>query len=296
MKKIRIVADSTCDLSPELLERFEISTIPLCIVMNDESFYDGIDVTPADIYKWADENRTTPKTAAVTYEKSIEILKPMMDAGDDIIFFGISSKMSSTCQVIRLIAAQESYSRIFVIDSENLSTGIGLQVIRAAELAAEGKTAEEIVEIVERTRGLVRASFVVDNLTYLSRGGRCTAVTALMATAFKIHPMIIVKDGAMGVSKKFRGKMEHVLKTYVEGLKNVLAKAEPARIFITHSGCTEEIIGIVKAELEALDYFDEILITQAGGVISSHCGPDTLGVLFYVKESTEAVEETPAEE
>ena len=296
MKNIRIVADSTCDLTPELLERYQIATIPLCIVMNDESFYDGIDVTPSDIYKWADENRTTPKTAAITYDKSMEILKPMMDAGDDIIFFGISGKMSSTCQVIRLIAAQESYSRLFVIDSQNLSTGIGLQVIRAAELAAEGKTAEEIVENITEAQNRVRASFVVDTLTYLARGGRCTAVTALMATAFKIHPMIIVKDGSMGVSKKFRGKMDHVLKTYVDGLKNVLAKAEPSRVFITHSGCTEEIIGIVKAELEALDYFEEILITQAGGVISSHCGPNTLGVLFYVKENAENAEEAPAEE
>lgn len=291
MKETRIVADSTCDLTTELLERYKVSTIPLCIVMNDESFYDGVDVTPADIYKWADENRTTPKTAAITYEKAMEILKPMIDNGDDIIFFGISGKMSSTCHVVRLIAAQENYDRLFIIDSQNLSTGIGLQVIRAAELAADGKSAEEIVEIIEKAQNLVRASFVVDTLTYLSRGGRCTAVTALMATAFKIHPMIIVKDGAMGVSKKYRGKMDHVLKNYVDGLKPILAKAEPAHVFITHSGCTEELIGLVKAELEALEYFDEILITQAGGVISSHCGPNTLGVLFYVKENAETEEE-----
>ena len=296
MKEIRIVSDSTCDLSPELLERYHIATIPLCVIMNDETFYDGVDVTPNDIYQWADANRTTPKTAAVTYERSMEVLKPMMENGDDIIFFGISSKMSSTCQVIRLIAAQEGYNRLFVIDSENLSTGIGLQVIRAAELAAAGKSAEEIVAEIEGARHLVRASFVVDTLTYLSRGGRCTAVTALIANTFKLHPMIIVKDGAMGVSKKFRGKMEHVLKTYVEGLKNVLAKADPSRIFITHSGCTDEIIELVKAELEALGYFDEILITQAGGVISSHCGPNTLGVLFYVNETEETAEETATEE
>ncbi len=294
MKEIRIVSDSTCDLSPELLERYDIRTVPLCVVMNDETFYDGVDITPADIYKWADENRTTPKTAAVTYEKSIEVLKPLMDNGDDIIFFTISSKMSSTCQVIRLIAAQECYSRLFVIDSQNLSTGIGLQIIRAAELAKEGKSAEEIVQEIENSLHLVRASFVVDTLTYLSRGGRCTAVTALIANTFKLHPMIIVKDGSMGVSKKFRGKMDHVLKTYVDGLKNVLAKADPARVFITHSGCTEELIGLVKAELEALDYFDEILITQAGGVISSHCGPNTLGVLFYVKEDEETSEQAEA--
>lgn len=284
MKKIRIVADSTCDLSPELIEKYDVSIIPLCIIMNEKSYFDGVEVTPADIYKWADENKTTPKTAAVTFDYVADTLKPFIDAGDDIIFFGISMKMSSTCNVVRVVGENFEYGRIFVIDSQNLSTGIGLQVIRAAELAANGADAESIVSEIERSRGLVRASFVVDNLTYLARGGRCTAATAMMANVLGLHPMISVRDGAMGVSKKYRGKMLPVLKNYVSDLKADLLAADSSRVFLTHSGCDKTTIDAIYAELEALNYFDEILVTQAGGVISSHCGPNALGVLFYEKE------------
>ena len=283
MSKIRIVADSTCDLSPELIEKYNISITPLCIIMDDKSYYDGVDVSPDDIFKWADDNKTTPKTAAASFDLTQDKLQPFIDAGDDIIFFGISSKMSSTCQVVRLVGEQLEYDRLFVIDSENLSTGIGLQVIRAAEMAEAGMPAEEIVKEIEEARHLVRASFVVDTLTFLARGGRCTAVTAMMATALKFHPLITVKDGAMGAGKKYRGKMLSVLKTYVDELKPSLLNADPKRVFITHSGSDEETINAVKEELTSLNYFDEILITRAGGVISSHCGPNTLGVLFYEK-------------
>lgn len=283
MKKIRIVADSTCDLSPELIEKYDITIVPLCIIMDEKSYYDGVDITPDDIFKWADENKTTPKTAATPFDVTQDKFQPFVDAGDDIIFFGISSKMSSTCQVARLVAEQMEYDRIFVIDSENLSTGIGLQILRAAEMAADGRSAEEIVEAIEGARSLVRASFVVDTLTFLARGGRCTAVTAMMATALKFHPLITVKDGAMGAGKKYRGKMTPVLKAYVEDLTPSLLNADPRRVFLTHSGSDEETINTVKEELLKLNYFDEILITRAGGVISSHCGPNALGVLFYEK-------------
>lgn len=283
MKRIRIVADSTCDLSADLLKKYDITVIPLCIIMDGTSYYDGVNTSPADIYRWADANKTTPKTAAIPFDLATQTLTPFIEAGDDIIFFGISMKMSSTCNVVRLVAENAEYGRIFVIDSENLSTGIGLQIIRSAEMIREGKSAEEIVAAIEKERHLVRASFVVDNLTYLARGGRCTAATAMMANVLGLHPMITVKDGAMGVSKKYRGKMLPVLKNYVGDLKPALLAADKSRVFLTHSGCEQEIIDTVYSELEALGYFDEILITQAGGVISSHCGPNTLGVLFYEK-------------
>lgn len=281
MGKIKIIADSTCDLSKELIEKYDITIIPLCVVMGEKSYYDGFEVTPDEIFAWADANKTTPKTAALSFDKTLEILRPFMDAGDDIIFIGLSSKMSTTCNVARLIAEQEEYDRLFVIDSYNLSTGIGLQVIRAAEMAENGSTAEEIVKAIENARPKVRASFVVDTLTYLSRGGRCTTVTALLASAFRLHPMITVNDGSMGVEKKFRGKMPIALTNYFNELKDALLCADPKRVFITHSGCDEEIINLVRDLVSGLNYFDEILITRAGGVISSHCGPGTLGILFY---------------
>lgn len=282
MSKVRIVADSTCDLSKELLARYDIKVIPLCVIMGEDSYFDGENITPDELYAWADANKTTPKTAAIPFDKATEVLRPLMDAGDDIIFFGISSKMSTTCNVARIIAEDTPYERLFVIDSENLSTGIGLQVLRAARLASEGKSAEEIVSEIEAARSKVRASFVVDTLTYLARGGRCNAVTALMANTLKLHPVISVKDGSMGVGKKLRGKLEIVLDKYVEEMTEELMMADCERVFITHSGCSDEIIKRVKSRLEALGHFDEICVTRAGGVISSHCGPNTLGVLYYM--------------
>ncbi len=281
MGRIRIVADSTCDLSAELKEENGIITIPLCIVMDDKSYYDGEEVTPEQIYEWADENRTTPKTSAVTYEKSLSILKPMMDAGDDIIFFGISEKMSTTCNIIRLIASDEDYPKLHVIDSMNLSTGIGLQVLYAARLAREGKSAEEIVLLVEERRGKVRASFVVETLTYLARGGRCKPVTALLGNTLKLKPQIVVERGAMNVSKKYRGRQSAVILKYAKDLEEALLHADPACVFITHSGCDKEIVEAVRSYLKDLEHFNAIYETRAGGVISSHCGPGTLGILFY---------------
>lgn len=283
MKKIRIVADSTCDLSAELIEKYDIPVIPLSIIMEDKSYYDGVEVTPDEIFAWANANKTTPKTSAVNIAYSKEILKPFMDNGEDIIFFGISTKMSGTCSAINMIAMQEEYDRLFVVDSANLSTGIGLQIIRAAELAEKGLTAEEIIADIESNKANVRASFVIDTLTFLARGGRCTALTAMMANTLRLHPMIVVRDGAMGVTKKFTGKMDVALNKYFESLKPDLAKADPSRVFITHSGCNEKTILAIYDKLSELGYFNEILITRAGGVISSHCGPNTLGILYYVK-------------
>ncbi|MGN1148822.1 MAG: DegV family protein [Lachnospiraceae bacterium] len=290
MGNIKIIADSTCDLSQELLERYDISIIPLCIVMGDKSYYDGLETTPEDIYQWADANKTTPKTAAVTFEKASEILAPFVKEGKDIIFFGISSQMSTTCNVIRMMAEtseEPGYDRIHVIDSLNLSTGIGLQVLYAARLAEEGKSAEEIVTLVNERRKDVRASFVVDTLTYLARGGRCNAVTALLANTLKLKPEIVVTDGAMNVAKKYRGNLKSVILKYVKDLEPQLLCADKTCVFITHSGCSEEITGAVQEYLESLNHFENIYITRAGGVISSHCGPGTLGVLFYMEEKNQ---------
>lgn len=284
MKRVRIIADSTCDLSKELIQKYDITIVPLCIVLDEKSYFDGEEISPEEIYKWSDEHKATPKTAAVPFDRVLSAYKPFAEAGDDIIFFGISSDMSTTCNVARIVAEDEGYDRVFVIDSRNLSTGIGLQVIRAAELAAAGRSAEQIVCEIEAARDRVRSSFVVDTLTFLARGGRCSSVAALMGNTLKLHPQIVVKDGKMGATKKYRGKMINVLSDYVDDLTPALREADPKRVFITHSGCEAEIIDTVKQKIEALGVFEEILITQAGGVISSHCGPNVLGVLFYEKD------------
>lgn len=283
MGKIKIIADSTCDLSKELLEKYKIDVIPLCIIMDEESFYDGVDVTPDDIIKWSDENKTTPKTSATGIERAIEAIKPYVEEGDDIIFFGISEDMSTNCNVIRLAADELDYDRVFVINSMNLSTGIGLQILRAADMAAQGKSAEDIVEDIKNAREDVRASFVVDNLTFLARGGRCTSVSALLANTLQLKPRIDVKLGKMGVGQKYRGNYHKVILKYAKELESELLKADKTRVFVTHSPMDAEIVQEVKDYLISLNYFDEVIETSAGGVITSHCGPGTLGVLYYAK-------------
>lgn len=281
MAKVRIVSDSTCDLSPELKEKYDIKVIPLCIVMDDKSYFDMVDVTPLEIFDWADANKTTPKTAAAGIEDAINFLKPFQEAGEDVIYIGISEDMSTTCNVLRLAASELEYDRVFIINSMNLSTGIGLQVLRAADMAAEGKSAEDIVEAISAARTLVRASFVVDNLTYLARGGRCTAVTALLANTLQLKPRIDVKMGKMGVGQKYRGKYNKVILKYVKEMEEKLLRADKTRVFVTHTDMDQAIVEEVKDYLKSLNYFDEVIETVAGGVISSHCGRGTLGVLFY---------------
>ncbi|MBB2183915.1 DegV family protein [Lachnospiraceae bacterium MD1] len=283
MGKISIVADGTCDLSQELLDKYNISIIPLNIVLDMKSYLDGKEITPDQIYEWAEKVNSTPKTAAPEIGYIVELLRPMVEAGDDIIFFGISEEMSVTCQTVRMAAEELSYQNIWVINSENLSTGIGLQVLRAAEYARQGKSADWIVKEIEACREKVRASFVVDTLTYLHRGGRCSAVAALFGNALKLKPMISVNKGKMGVAKKYRGKQQSVIRNYGKDLEPMLLQADPERVFITHSGIDPAIEQETYDYLKSLNYFKEILITRAGGVISSHCGPNTLGILYYDK-------------
>ena len=282
---VKIISDSTCDLSQELLERYDIAVLPLQVTLGDESYEDGVNITVDEIYQWADENKTTPKTAAPAIETAASVLAPWLDAGNDLICFSVSESMSTSANVMRLAAKElKAQEKVTVIDSQNLSTGGGLLVIEAAIMAKQGKSAEEITAYVKSLRPLVRASFVVDTLTYLHRGGRCSSVAALAGGMLKLHPKIVVSGGKMGVSKKYRGKMTRVLPEYVEDMKEELLNARTERVFITHSGCGQETIDQVKTILEGLDRFDEILITRAGSVISSHCGPGTLGVLFIANE------------
>lgn len=283
MRTVRIFADSTCDLLEKDIEKYGITIVPLCIVLDDKSYYDKIEITPEEIFKWADENKKTPKTAAITFDYVEKLLRPCMEADEDVIFFGISEEMSTTCNVMRIAAEEFDTGRVFVINSKNLSTGIGLQVLRAAELAAAGMEAEEIVKKIEAAREDVRASFVVDTLTYLAMGGRCSGATALLANTLKLHPCIEVHDGKMDVEKKYRGKLEKALLHYVKDQEEQLLEADGKRVFITHSGVNPETVNEIRSYLESLNKFEEIIETRAGGVISSHCGPGTLGVLYYAK-------------
>jgi len=278
---IRILSDSTCDLSRELIERYDIGIIPLNIILGDKSYQDGIDISPDDIYAWSDENRTTPKTAACSVEQCAAAFEPLLKQGDELICFAISETMSSSLNSMRLAAEMlDASDRVHAVNSANLSTGNGLLVIEAAIMAQQGEPAEAILARIEVLKHRVRASFVVDTLTYLHRGGRCSGVAALMGGTLKLHPKIVVENGKMLSTQKYRGRMNHVLLKYAADLEQELLAAKPDRVFITHSGCSDELIAEVRSYLESLKHFDEILLTRAGGVISSHCGPGTLGVLY----------------
>ena len=278
---VKIIADSTCDLSKDLLEKYDISVVPLHIVLGDKEYKDGLEISPDEIYEWSNSNKEAPKTSAAAISDTIDIYSKYLKSYDEIICFSISRQMSTTVNVMRMAAEElDAEDRIHIIDSENLSTGGGLLVIEAAIMAKDGKYGIEIVEAINELKPFVRTSFIVDTLTFLHRGGRCSGVAALAGGALKLHPKIVVENGGMKPDKKYRGKMNSAILSYVKDLEPQLKNAKTDRVFITHSGCEKEIIDSIYQYLEELGLFKEILITRAGGVISSHCGPGTLGVLF----------------
>ena len=278
---IKILSDSTCDLSAELLAKNNISLVPLTVVKADEQFKDGVTITPADIFAHVANGGALCSTSANSVGEYADVFAQYAPNYDGIIHINIGSGFSSCYQNACLAA--EDFPNVRVIDSQNLSTGVGLQVIEAAEMAAQGKSAGEITAHIKAIRPLVRASFVVDTLTYLHRGGRCSGLAAMMGGALRLHPRIAVAEGKMSPGKKFRGKMDRVILSYAQDMEAELRTARPERVFITHSGCDESVIAEVRAYLEGLDRFEEILVTRAGAVVSSHCGPGTIGVLFMTK-------------
>ena len=281
---VKIISDSTCDLSPELIAKYDIDILPLHILLGEDEYEDGRNITPQQIYDWSDTHKTTPKTSAPSLAEAIELFRPYIEEKREIVCFSISGSMSTSGNVMRLAAEElEASDLVTVIDSANLSTGIGLLVIEAAIMAGKGQSAAEIIAAIEVLKPKVRASFVVDTLTYLYRGGRCNAVSAMAGGVLRLHPKIVVENGAMDASKKYRGKINSVIMSYVKDMEEDLKSARPERVFITHSGCDRDTVNAVRSYLASFGIFHEILETRAGGVVSSHCGPGTLGVLFIAK-------------
>lgn len=285
---VKIIADSTCDLSKDIVEKYDISILPLHIICQDEEYLDRVSITPEEIFEWSEKNKTTPKTAAASPTEVLEGIQPFVKAGRDVVCISISDKLSAIGSVMRMTAdalnEEAGREQVRVINSGSLSTGIGLLVMEAAIMAKDGVDAAEIVKQLEALVPMVRASFVVDTLTYLHRGGRCSGLTALAGGALKIHPKIVVKNGNLEVDKKYRGSMKHVLIQYTHEMFEQFMNARRDRVFITHAACDRDIIDAVYEYISELGIFDEIIETTAGGVISSHCGPGTLGVLFMEKE------------
>lgn len=282
MRKVAILSDSTCDLSAELIEKYSVGILPLYTVLDDKQYKDSVEIKPDDVYDYVSKTGKLPRTAAASIGDHIDFFSQYAKQGLEIVYFTISSQMSANNNNARLAA--EEFENIYIIDSENLSTGVGLQILRAAELADEGKNAKEIYDYICDMRSRVDASFIVDTLDYLHKGGRCSSVAALGANLLKLHPCIEVKDGKMDVGKKYRGRMIDIMTDYVKARLADIDNVDLDRIFITHSGCDEKIIKAVYDTVANSAPFKEILITRAGCTISVHCGAGTLGVLFVHKK------------
>lgn len=278
---IKISADSTCDLSPELIQRYDIGISPLYIVRDGESLVDGVDITPDEIYAHVEAGGSMCSTAAVSVYDYVEFFRKELESSDAVVHFHISGDMSA-CYQNACIAAEE-VGNVYPVDARNLSTGIGLLVLEAAELARAGQlTAQEIQQRMNQRRELLDVSFVVEQLGYLRKGGRCSSVAALGANMLSLRPCIQVKDGKMGVGKKYRGAYQKCLLQYVKERLEGRNDIDLHRIFITESGgFTPEEVAEVEAAVRSYQPFEEVLHTRAGCTVSSHCGPRTLGILYF---------------
>lgn len=281
-KKVVITADSTCDLSAELVEKYDIKIVPLYVNLDGTMYRDGVDAKPQMIYDLFAAKKILPKTSAPAVQDYIDYFNQFLDGNTEIVHINISGEMSVSCQNANLAAA-EIGENVYVVDSRNLSTGIGHIVIEAAERAAQGMPAAQIKEEVEKLTDLVEASFVTSNLVFLYKGGRCSATSALMGTALNIKPGIAVRDGKMGVAKKYRGPFEKCLVKYVADQLQGRDDIDTRRIFITRSSETPKADKVVLEEIKKYVDFDEVYYTYAGCTICGHCGPDTLGILFMRK-------------
>ena len=275
---IKITSDSTSDLSPALLEQYDITVLPLYVTMGEQTCRDGVDARPEDLFAYVERTGSLPTTAAVNVADYHDCFAQFSPRHEAVIHITISSDFSSCYQ--NACVAAEGFSNVYVVDSRNLSTGHGLVVLEAALAAQRGEQPEAIVAHLNEVAGQVEASFVVDKLDYLVKGGRCSSAAALGANLLKLKPCIEVVDGRMKVGKKYRGNYDKVLLQYVRERLDGRDDLALDRIFVTHTPCRPETVEAVKAEIQTYAPFSEIIETTAGCTISSHCGPNTLCILF----------------
>ena len=283
MRPIKIISDSTADLPKELIEKYDIEVLPLSVTLGENSYKDGLEISAQDIFKYYEETKGLPKTSAVSVLEYTEAFTPWVEKGYDIIHFTISSTMSS-CYQNACIAAVE-IGHVWSIDSANLSSGIGLQVVLAAELAAKGESAEVIAKHIAEAKTRVDASFILNQLEFLHKGGRCSGVAALGANLLKLKPCIEVVEGKMKVGKKYRGAYEKCAIEYVrdrlEGNDNI----ETDIIFLTWTGVDAHLLKEIEKEIKKYHKFHTIIVNEAGSTITGHCGPGTFGILYFRKEN-----------
>ena len=280
-KRVVIGSDSTSDLNAELIERYGVRFVPLTVNLGDKAYKDGVDIDPDMIYAHYEEHKELPKTASPNISDFQTFFAEQTADGSEVVFFTISCEMSSTYNNARLAALD--FEGVHVVDTRNLSTGGGLLVVAAGEMVKEGRSAAEIAEACRAMTDRVDASFVIDNLEYLHKGGRCTMLEALGANLLRLKPCIMVRNGKMGVGKKYRGQFAAVLEKYIADMLANPSDIDDNLVFITHAGCDEAIVHQCVEQVKKTGLFREVQVTRAGCTISSHCGRNTLGVLFVRK-------------
>lgn len=276
--RVKIISDSTCDLSPELLQKYDISLIPLIVMKNNEEFLDGVTITPADIFAHVASGGSLCSTAARGVTVFQEEFAKFAGNYDGVLHINISSEFSSSYQNACIAAAD--FDNVRVVDSRNLSTGQGLVVLKACELAQTAEDMDALKAELDAYTARVEASFVLDRLDYMVKGGRCSSVAALGANLLGLKPCIEVKDGKMSVVKKYRGHIEKCLAAYIKDRLADRDGLEDGTIFITHTRMSPESIETAKNSVAQYGHFQNVYETTAGCTVSCHCGPGTLGVLF----------------
>ena len=281
MPKIKITCDSTCDLSPELYERYRISVIPMCVAMGDRLCRDGIDVEPKELFSYVEETGRLPTTSAISAGEYEDIFRHLVADGYEVVHINLSSELSSSHRNAHLAA--QRVGNVHIVDSRSLSSGSGHLVILAAELASAGYDGAYIAKALDGMKGHLDVSFVLQTLDYLHKGGRCSGMARFGANMLKLRPEIVMENGSLHVGKLYRGSMEKSILDYVRSRLTSDKEVNYDRIFVTHSGVPREIVDKVIALVKELCPFEEVIETVAGSTISCHCGPDCLGVLFFRK-------------
>ncbi len=277
--KIVLTSDSVCDLPKELLIKNNITVIPFGITLGDELKFDGIDITPKLIFEYVKENKILPKTNAINEYDYTEFFKKMLENADAVIHMCISSEISSTYN--NAVNASKNFDNVYVIDTLNLTTGIGLLLLYASELIQKGEDVKTIVEKVNARRSAVQTSFVIEKLDYLHKGGRCSSLQLLGANLLKIRPSIILSNGKMGMHKKYRGKMEDVVKSYVKDTFAEFSTPDLKYCFLTYSTATPEMIEAAYKVIKENANFENIIEATAGATVTSHCGQNTIGIIYF---------------
>lgn len=279
MNKVKIISDSTCDLSEEIIKKYDVAVLPHPILRGDELLQDNITITPDDIYAYYEQTGKLCTTSAPNSYNYTSFWEPWLSQGYEIVHFTISSDMSTAYQ--QAVLAAEETGHVYPVDSRTLSTGIGLLVLEACDLRDQGLPAAEIADRIRERTASCQVSFLVDMIEYLWKGGRCSSIAAFGATMLKLKPRIDVLEGQMLSTKKYRGRTARCFASYADDVLKDKDNIRRDRIFITHSGIDPEIIEIVKDKIRTHQPgIKEIYVTRAGGTISCHCGPGTLGILY----------------